>query len=186
MSANEPSSAIPAEEMADIEEVARLLSRGKGFTDPRLLKCLYERSEEVRRRVREIHGVVERSSPSLSPALEFNSMDERQIDNWIAMLGTGDYALEKLDNAGEPALHRLFQVLDGTIPGPPGGDPRDAFTYRAVALGRLGARYPDTLLALVQGKTYLKLGVIQALGLTGDPRLKAIAKEALKNFGNDW
>jgi hypothetical protein len=39
---------------------------------------------------------------------------------------------------------------------------------------------------LIQGRTNLKLGVIDALGFTGDARLQAIAKEALKNFGNDW
>jgi hypothetical protein len=113
-------------------------------------------------------------------------MDENEIDKSIQLLATSDHAIEKLEKMGEPALHRLYQVLDGTLPAPPGGDPRDAFTNQAAALGRLGARYPETLLALVQGKTNLKLGVIQALGFTGDPRLKEMAKEALKNFGNDW
>jgi hypothetical protein len=114
-------------------------------------------------------------------------MDETEIEKWIGKLGTADadFAIEKLKKMGEPALHRLYQALDGTRPVPCEGDPRDAFTNKAVALGWLGARYPDTLLALVQGKIYLKLGVIDALGYTGDPRLKAIAKEALKNFGND-
>ena len=52
-------SAIPADEMADLEEVSRLISEGKPVTDPALLKRIYERSEEVQRRIREQHGVVE-------------------------------------------------------------------------------------------------------------------------------
>ena len=40
-------SAIPADEMADLEEVSRLISEGKQVTDPALLKRIYERSEEV-------------------------------------------------------------------------------------------------------------------------------------------
>jgi hypothetical protein len=52
-------SAIPAEEMADMEEVSRLISEGKPVTDPALLKRIYERSEEVQRQIREKHGVVE-------------------------------------------------------------------------------------------------------------------------------
>ncbi len=42
-------SAIPAEEMADMEEVCRLIAEGKRVTDPALLKRIYERSEQVRR-----------------------------------------------------------------------------------------------------------------------------------------
>jgi SepF-like predicted cell division protein (DUF552 family) len=52
-------SAIPAEEMEDLEEVSRLVSEGKPVTDPALLKRIYERSEEVQRQIREKHGVVE-------------------------------------------------------------------------------------------------------------------------------
>jgi len=52
-------SAIPAEEMADMEEVSRLISEGKPVTDPALLKRIYERSEEVQRQIRENYGVVE-------------------------------------------------------------------------------------------------------------------------------
>ena len=52
-------SAIPAEEMADMEEVSRLISEGKPVTDPALLKRIYERSEEVQRQIREEFGVVE-------------------------------------------------------------------------------------------------------------------------------
>jgi len=52
-------SAIPPEEMADMEEVARLIAEGNRVTDPALLKRIYERSEEVQRQVREKYGVVE-------------------------------------------------------------------------------------------------------------------------------
>ena len=59
MATVETLSAIPAEEMADMEEVSRLISAGKPVTDPALLKRIYERSEDVQRQVREKHGVVE-------------------------------------------------------------------------------------------------------------------------------
>jgi len=57
-------------------------------------------------------------------------------------------------------------------------------TDRSRALGRLGARYPDVLLALVQGRKSLKFGVITALGYSGDDGLKAVAKEALSQRGS--
>jgi hypothetical protein len=115
-------------------------------------------------------------------------MDENEIDRWIERLANQpEDAIENLEKlGGEPALHRLYQANEGTLRIPFGGDPRDALTNRSLALGRLGARYPETFLSLVQGKIYFTLGTIQALGFTGDPRLKAIAKEALKNFGNNW
>jgi SepF-like predicted cell division protein (DUF552 family) len=52
-------SPIPAEEMADMEEVSRLISEGTPVTDPASLKRIYEQSEEVQRQIREKHGVVE-------------------------------------------------------------------------------------------------------------------------------
>ncbi len=55
----ETRAAIPADEMADLEEVSRLVSEGKPVTDPALLKRIYERSEEIQRQIREKHGVVE-------------------------------------------------------------------------------------------------------------------------------
>ena len=58
MAVVETQSVIPAEEMADLEELSRLISEGKPVTDPALLKRIYERSEEVQRRIREKHGVV--------------------------------------------------------------------------------------------------------------------------------
>jgi SepF-like predicted cell division protein (DUF552 family) len=59
MATVETQSVIPAEELADLEELSRLISAGKPVTDPALLKRIYERSEEVQRRIREKHGVVE-------------------------------------------------------------------------------------------------------------------------------
>jgi hypothetical protein len=50
---------IPSDAMADMEEVCRLVSEGKRVTDPALPRRIDERSEEVRRRIREKHGVVE-------------------------------------------------------------------------------------------------------------------------------
>jgi len=50
---------IPPDEMADMEEVCRLISEGQRVTDPALLKRIYERSEEVQRAIREKYGVVE-------------------------------------------------------------------------------------------------------------------------------
>jgi hypothetical protein len=55
----ETPSAIPADEMADMEEVCRLVAEGKPVTDPALLKRIYERSEEVQSQIREKYGVVE-------------------------------------------------------------------------------------------------------------------------------
>ena len=52
-------SAITADEMADMEEVSRLISAGKPVTDLALIKRISERSEEVQRQIREKHGVVE-------------------------------------------------------------------------------------------------------------------------------
>jgi hypothetical protein len=50
-------------------------------------------------------------------------------------------------------------------------------------LGRLGQRYPDTLLELVKGKESLNFFVIQGMGWTGDARLKTLAQEALRRQG---
>jgi hypothetical protein len=50
---------ISPDGMADMEEVCRLVSEGKRVIDPALLRRIYERSEEVCRRIREEHGVVE-------------------------------------------------------------------------------------------------------------------------------
>jgi RNase P/RNase MRP subunit POP5 len=52
-------------------------------------------------------------------------------------------------------------------------------------LGHLGKLYPEVLLELASGKKYLKFGTIYALKLTGEERLKTIAKEALKVLGDD-
>ena len=51
-------SAIPADEMADMEEVCRLISEGKPVTDPALLKRIHDRAEQVRRAMLEKHGVT--------------------------------------------------------------------------------------------------------------------------------
>ena len=51
-------SCIPPEEMADMEEVCRLISEGKRVNDPELLKRIRERSEEVRREMFEKHGLT--------------------------------------------------------------------------------------------------------------------------------
>jgi hypothetical protein len=50
--------AIPADEMADMEEVCRLIAEGKPVTDPALLKRIHERAEQVRRAMFEKHGVT--------------------------------------------------------------------------------------------------------------------------------
>jgi hypothetical protein len=110
---------------------------------------------------------------------------ENEIDHWIERLGTSDFAVEKLERFGEPALRRLFCATEGLVNIPPGGDLREASTNRAVALGRLGKRFPEVFLELVKAREFPKFETIQALGFTGDERLKAIAKGALKNFGND-
>ena len=112
-------------------------------------------------------------------------MDYQEIDRLIGQLGYSQAAIVKLEALGEPALRRLFDVVEGAVRIPSGGDPRDSYTNEAVALGRLGARHPDVLLALVEGRTDLKLGTIEGLGFTGDQKLKAIAQVALKTYGND-
>jgi hypothetical protein len=59
MAAVPKSSEISAEEMADMQDVCRLISEGKRVNDPALLQRINERSEEVQRRIREKYGVVE-------------------------------------------------------------------------------------------------------------------------------
>jgi hypothetical protein len=49
---------IPPAEMADMEEVCRLIAEGKRVTDPALRKRIYERSEQVRRAMLEKHGIT--------------------------------------------------------------------------------------------------------------------------------
>jgi hypothetical protein len=58
MATVEKPSTISPEEMADMQEVCRLISEGKRVTDPALLKRIHERSEEVRREMFEKHGVT--------------------------------------------------------------------------------------------------------------------------------
>ena len=49
---------IPPEEMADLEEVCRLISEGKRATDPELLRRIHGRAEEVRREMFEKNGLT--------------------------------------------------------------------------------------------------------------------------------
>jgi hypothetical protein len=51
-------STITPDEMADMEEVCRLVSEGKRVTDPELLKPIRERSEAVQREILEKYGMV--------------------------------------------------------------------------------------------------------------------------------
>jgi hypothetical protein len=114
-------------------------------------------------------------------------MDDCEADRWIEMFGSNfEQAARELENLGESALVRLFEACEGQVRVPLGQGPKDALTNRARALGRLGKLYPEKLLELVRERKYLKLGTIEGLGLTGDERLKKIAKEALKVFGDDW
>jgi hypothetical protein len=50
--------AIPTDEMADMEEVCRLISKRKPVTDPALLMCIHDRGEQVRRAMLEKRGVT--------------------------------------------------------------------------------------------------------------------------------
>jgi len=43
---------------ADPEEVCRLIAEGKKVTDPELLQCIQERSEQATREVFEKHGLL--------------------------------------------------------------------------------------------------------------------------------
>jgi hypothetical protein len=54
----ETPSAIPSDEMADMEEVCRLISEGKPVTDLALLKRIHDRAEPVRRAMLEQNGVT--------------------------------------------------------------------------------------------------------------------------------
>jgi hypothetical protein len=47
---------IPAEILADLEEVCRLAAQG-GATDPELLRCITERADKARAEVRQQFGV---------------------------------------------------------------------------------------------------------------------------------
>jgi hypothetical protein len=58
MATVETPSAIPADEMADMEVVCRRVAEGKPVTDPALRTRIYERSEQVRRAMLEKHGVT--------------------------------------------------------------------------------------------------------------------------------
>ena len=58
MATVETPSAIPADEMADMEEVCRVFAEGKRVTDPALLERIHERAEQVRRAMLEEHGVT--------------------------------------------------------------------------------------------------------------------------------
>lgn len=55
----EKPSTIPPDEMADMQEVCRLVSEGKRVTDAELLKRIRERSEAAQRETLEKYGVVE-------------------------------------------------------------------------------------------------------------------------------
>jgi hypothetical protein len=54
----ESGSAISVDEMADVEEVCRLISEGKQVTDSALLKRIHDRAEQVRRAMIEKNGVM--------------------------------------------------------------------------------------------------------------------------------
>jgi hypothetical protein len=113
-------------------------------------------------------------------------MDQNEIDKWIEYLCSSESALEKLETFGEPALRLLFDVTEGLVQIPLGAHWKDASLNRALALGRLGKLFPEVFLELLKTRPFPKLETIQALGFTGDERLKEIAKQSLKNFGNDW
>ncbi|MFI5455767.1 MAG: hypothetical protein ACHRXM_09985 [Isosphaerales bacterium] len=49
---------IPPDEIADMEEVCRLISEGKRVTDPELLRRIHARAEEVRREMFEKHRIT--------------------------------------------------------------------------------------------------------------------------------
>jgi hypothetical protein len=55
----EKPSVIPPDEMADMEEVCRLVSEGKRVTDPALRRRISERSEQVRRAMLAKHGMTD-------------------------------------------------------------------------------------------------------------------------------
>jgi hypothetical protein len=59
MSTAAKASAIEPDELADMEEVCRLISQGKPVTDTELLKRIRERSEAVQREIVEKHGMVD-------------------------------------------------------------------------------------------------------------------------------
>jgi hypothetical protein len=58
MATVEIASEIPADEMADMGEVSRLISEGKPITDSALRTRIHERSDQVRRAMLEKHGVT--------------------------------------------------------------------------------------------------------------------------------
>ncbi len=58
MATIENPSNIPAEEMADMEEVCRLIAEGKRVTDPALRQRISDRAEQVRREMLDRHGLT--------------------------------------------------------------------------------------------------------------------------------
>jgi len=154
--------------------------QGIGFTGDERLKAIATKSESM------FKIAVERWTRFFLRRYKA-PVNEGDIDRLIMMLEKEDSecVIRKLEKLGVPALIRLLQVCEGIGSVPASRYPQDAAMYRPLALGRLGKRYPERLLHLVQGRKYLKLGTIQGLGLTGDERLKTIARAALKVFGDD-
>ena len=154
--------------------------QGLGFTGDERLKTIAMKSESM------FKTAVERWTRFFLRRYKA-PVNEGDIDRLIMMLENEDWGcvIRKLEKLGEPALIRLAQVCEGIVKLPSCRDWRDGGMYRKLALGRLGKRYPERLLHLVQGRKYLKLDTIQGLGYTGDERLKTIARAALKVFGDD-
>jgi HEAT repeat protein len=142
---------------------------------------------------RAIAQIEARLATGVSPAAakpEEPPGERSEIDVLIDQAGSWDEAkweaaVQALEALGEPALRRLFEATEYLVKFSSDRHSRDAGTRRALALGRLGRLRPDVLVDLVRGKKYLKLDTIQGLGYTGDQRLAAIAREALKIVGND-
>ena len=99
-----------------------------------------------------------------------------EIDEAIGRLASAEYpaAVEALLAFGEPALHRLLQVSDGSVR-PAFGDQypaRDTADNLVFALTVVGERHLDAfLLAVRQGQRLSKVSVVWALGQVDDPRV---------------
>lgn len=163
----------------------RALALGQlGKRYPELLLELVQGKQALR--LSTIQGLGYTENENLTRIATNVARDESEADRWIEELSSDlESATLVLEKLGEPALSQLFHVSEGLVKVPLGQWWKDGMVNRPLALGHLGTLYPEVLLELVQGKTFLALGTIQGLGFTGDERLKTIAKTALKVFGND-
>jgi hypothetical protein len=117
-------------------------------------------------------------------------MDESSADPIVDRLSSdlteAEFAdcVSSLTAVPEPAILRLVEALNGSAAISAGNHPIETYNRRIVALAFLCSQHPDVALDLIERRGLrMTLGVIQGLGSSDDPRLRALATEALKSGG---